>query len=100
VSSEERKRMQEVADWLNADEGYLWARFNFEPVKYGRPGASDEAAGSYGLYGLKTLDLDVSGSAADFSVRMDWGGLPGDDQLFDEHLREEHAGEKECQVCL
>jgi hypothetical protein len=84
VSEEERKRTQEVAEWLNTDEGYHWARANFSQVSYGR----NRYLWYSPFFQFKDLDTDVSGSSADFCVNMAWGRLPGDDKLLEEFVRQ------------
>lgn len=92
MSEEERKRMAEVAEWLNTD-GYQWARDYFHAVSYGNPYMAGGDREAYGLYSLKDPETDVSGSPGDFCAAMWWGNLPGDGELLE-------AFERGKQVCL
>lgn len=81
TDSAEMKRMSEVAEWLNAKEGYDWARSTFAAIRYGNERTADGVPSSYGFYSLKFTDDDRSGSEGDFTYPMWWGALPGDKAL-------------------
>lgn len=80
TDSAEMKRMSEVAEWLNAKEGYDWARYTFAAIRYGREQDYKESWGTYGFYSLKPAN-DNSGSERDFTASLGWGLVPGDEEL-------------------